>query len=84
MNFLSDTNPGEVLNQIRKNSPLIWSLLGVFSVGNPLIWKYSNFILSESLYISFSLLFFGFLINNKYNFNIKIQNQEILHILGDV
>ena len=45
-----------------KNSPLIWSLLGVFSVGNPLVWKYSNFVLSESLYISFSLLFFGFLI----------------------
>ena len=51
----------QICNSI-KNSPLIWSLLGVFSVGNPLIWKYSNFILSESLYISFSLLFFGFLI----------------------
>ena len=39
----------QICNSI-KNSPLIWSLLGVFSVGNPLIWKYSNFILSESLY----------------------------------
>ncbi len=32
MNFLSDTNPGETLSQIRKNSPLIWNISNFVSM----------------------------------------------------
>ena len=32
MNFLSDTNPGEVLKQIRNNSPLIWNISNFVSM----------------------------------------------------
>tara|TARA_Y100000589_G_scaffold332259_1_gene390914 strand:+ start:6213 stop:7592 length:1380 start_codon:yes stop_codon:yes gene_type:complete len=66
----------QILNSVKK-SPLTWSAFGIFSIGNPLIWKYSNFILSESLYISFSLLFLGILIKGitkKSSFNLYLSS----------
>ena len=32
MNFLSDTNPGGILKQIRDNSPLIWNISNFVSM----------------------------------------------------
>ena len=47
-------------NFIKKEK--IFSILGILAIGNPLMWKYSNLILSESLYISFCLIFFSLFI----------------------
>ncbi len=51
----------QCLNSV-KRSKIIWTLTGIVSICNPIIWKYTNFILSESLYISISFLFFGLLV----------------------
>ena len=32
MQFLSDTNPGDALKQIRKNSPLVWNISNFVSM----------------------------------------------------
>ncbi len=55
-----------------KRSKIIWTITGIVSICNPIIWKYTNFILSESLYISISFLFIGFLIKGLVSKSLKI------------
>ena len=60
-------------NFIKKEK--FFSLLGILAIGNPLMWKYSNLILSESLYISFCLIFFSLFI-----FGLNKNNEKYLMI----
>jgi hypothetical protein len=46
----------EACNRVRP-APVIWAVVGTAVLANPFVWRYAMSIMSESLYISFSMLF---------------------------